>query len=224
MAAITEGGSLPIALDGARKLARQPDQGPHPLGHRRAGADLRRGRRPARPARASWCRTPPSRARRATSSPRRGPPILDRNGLELAVDIRVPSLFAEPRRIIDVDEAAQAIHSVLPDLNLDWLRGRLTGDKGFVWIKRELTPGDRGQDHAARHSRARFPHREQALLSGRHRSLAHPRRGQHRQPGHRRHRKGDGQRRRRAAAVARPGARQRAGAGATCRSTCASST
>jgi cell division protein FtsI (penicillin-binding protein 3) len=68
------------------------------------------------------------------------PAILDRNGLELAVDVRVPSLFAEPRRIIDVNEAADAIHSVLPDLNIDWLRQRLTGDKGFVWIKRELTP------------------------------------------------------------------------------------
>ncbi|RYE07916.1 MAG: penicillin-binding protein 2 [Hyphomicrobiales bacterium] len=68
------------------------------------------------------------------------PAILDRNGLELAVDIRVPSLFAEPRRIIDVEEAAQAIHSVLPDINVDWLRQRLTGDKGFVWVKRELTP------------------------------------------------------------------------------------
>jgi cell division protein FtsI (penicillin-binding protein 3) len=68
------------------------------------------------------------------------PAILDRNGLELAVDIRVPSLFAEPRRIIDVEEAAQAIHSVLPDINVDWLRQRLSGDKGFVWVKRELTP------------------------------------------------------------------------------------
>ncbi len=68
------------------------------------------------------------------------PAILDRNGLELAVDIRVPSLFAEPRRIIDVEEAAQAVHSVLPDINIDWLRQRLTGDKGFVWVKRELTP------------------------------------------------------------------------------------
>jgi cell division protein FtsI (penicillin-binding protein 3) len=68
------------------------------------------------------------------------PAILDRNGLELAVDIRVPSLFAEPRRIIDVEEAAQAIHSVLPEINIDWLRQRLTGDKGFVWVKRELTP------------------------------------------------------------------------------------
>jgi cell division protein FtsI (penicillin-binding protein 3) len=71
------------------------------------------------------------------------PPILDRNGLELAVDIRVPSLFAEPRRIIDVDEATEAILSVLPDLDRNWLRNRLTGDKGFVWVKRELTPAQR---------------------------------------------------------------------------------
>jgi cell division protein FtsI (penicillin-binding protein 3) len=68
------------------------------------------------------------------------PAILDRNGLELAVDIRVPSLFAEPRRIIDIDEAAEAILTVLPDLDPDWLRQRLTGEKGFVWVRRELTP------------------------------------------------------------------------------------
>jgi len=68
------------------------------------------------------------------------PPILDRNGLELAVDIRVPSLYAEPRRIVDVEEAAAAIHNVLPDLSIEFLRRRLSGDKGFVWIKRELTP------------------------------------------------------------------------------------
>ncbi|HWA19090.1 MAG TPA: penicillin-binding transpeptidase domain-containing protein, partial [Devosia sp.] len=68
------------------------------------------------------------------------PPILDRNGLELAVDIRVPSLYAEPRNIVDVEEAVEKLSTVLPELNKDWLRGRLTGDKGFVWIKRELTP------------------------------------------------------------------------------------
>src|SRR5438105_15027331 len=31
------------------------------------------------------------------------PAILDRNGLEIAVDIRVPSLYADAGRIIDVD-------------------------------------------------------------------------------------------------------------------------
>ncbi|MBU1334066.1 MAG: penicillin-binding protein 2 [Alphaproteobacteria bacterium] len=68
------------------------------------------------------------------------PPILDRNGLEMAVDIRVPSLFAEPRRIIDVEEAVQKLRTVLPDLDEAWLRNRLTGDKGFVWVQRELSP------------------------------------------------------------------------------------
>ena len=71
------------------------------------------------------------------------PAILDRNGLEMAVDIRVPSLFAEPRRIIDVDEAADAIRTVLPDLDPAWLRNRLTGEQGFVWVARELTPAQR---------------------------------------------------------------------------------
>ncbi|CAN7380614.1 MULTISPECIES: peptidoglycan D,D-transpeptidase FtsI family protein [unclassified Devosia] len=68
------------------------------------------------------------------------PPILDRNGLEMAVDIRVPSLYAEPRRIIDIEEAVTKLRTVLPDLDEAWLRNRLTGDKGFVWLRRELTP------------------------------------------------------------------------------------
>lgn len=68
------------------------------------------------------------------------PALLDRNGLEMAVDIRVPSLFAEPRRIVDVEEAVTKLRTVLPELNEEWLRNKLTGDKGFVWIKRELTP------------------------------------------------------------------------------------
>jgi len=68
------------------------------------------------------------------------PPILDRNGLEMAVDIRVPSLFAEPRRIIDVEEAVRKLRTVLPNLSEDWLRKRLTGDQGFVWVERELSP------------------------------------------------------------------------------------
>jgi cell division protein FtsI (penicillin-binding protein 3) len=68
------------------------------------------------------------------------PALLDRNGLEMAVDIRVPSLYAEPRRIVDVEEAVQKLRTVLPELSEDWLRKRLSGDKGFVWVKRELTP------------------------------------------------------------------------------------
>lgn len=68
------------------------------------------------------------------------PPIVDRNGIAIAIDIRVPSLYAEPRRIVDAASTAAQLRTVLPDLDEDWLRQRLTGDKGFVWIKRELTP------------------------------------------------------------------------------------
>src|SRR5690606_18841539 len=73
------------------------------------------------------------------------PVLLDRNGLELAFDIHVPSLYAEPRRIIDVPEAAGAILSVLPALDRKWLEDRLDGEEGFVWVRRELTPRQRDE-------------------------------------------------------------------------------
>jgi cell division protein FtsI (penicillin-binding protein 3) len=68
------------------------------------------------------------------------PAIYDRNGLAMALDIRVPSLYAEPRRIINVDDAVSALRTVMPDLDVNWLTQRLTGDRGFVWVRRELTP------------------------------------------------------------------------------------
>src|SRR5919205_3698614 len=66
------------------------------------------------------------------------PDILDRNGEILATDIKTASLFAEPRRIIDIDEAAEALATALPELNPKDVRARLSSDKGFVWLKREL--------------------------------------------------------------------------------------
>ena len=66
------------------------------------------------------------------------PAILDRNGLELAVDVRVPSLFAEPRRIIDVDEAVDALNSVMPDLKKDWLRSRLREEATALLLLQRL--------------------------------------------------------------------------------------
>ncbi len=68
------------------------------------------------------------------------PDIVDRNGIVMAVDISVPSLFAEPRRISDVPDTVDKLRTVLPDLDRNWLLGRLSGNSGFVWIRRELTP------------------------------------------------------------------------------------
>ncbi len=77
-------------------------------------------------------------ATEAASRPR--PEILDRNGEVLATDIKVMSVFAEPRRIIDKDEAVELLTAVLPDVNAKELRERLGSRKGFVWVKRGIKP------------------------------------------------------------------------------------
>ncbi|WP_132030420.1 peptidoglycan D,D-transpeptidase FtsI family protein [Aquabacter spiritensis] len=68
------------------------------------------------------------------------PDIVDRNGDILAIDVKSPSLFAEPRRLIDPDEALEGLLKVLPDLDVAEARARLNSGKGFAWLKREITP------------------------------------------------------------------------------------
>lgn len=68
------------------------------------------------------------------------PDIIDRNGAILATDVKAPSLFAEPRRLIDKDEAIELLTATLPDLDTGETRDRLSSRKGFVWLKREITP------------------------------------------------------------------------------------
>jgi cell division protein FtsI (penicillin-binding protein 3) len=68
------------------------------------------------------------------------PDIVDRNGEILATDVKAPSLFGEPRRIIDKDEAIELLTATLPDLDTAEVRERLSSKKGFVWLKREITP------------------------------------------------------------------------------------
>src|SRR5476649_68606 len=68
------------------------------------------------------------------------PDIVDRNGEVLATDIKASSLFGEPRRIIDKDEAIELLTATLPDLDAGEVRDRLSSRKGFVWLKREITP------------------------------------------------------------------------------------
>ena len=75
------------------------------------------------------------------------PDILDRNGEILATDIRAPSLYAEPRKIIDIDEAAELLTAELPDLDATELRERLASKRGFVWLRREITPDQQLEIH-----------------------------------------------------------------------------
>jgi cell division protein FtsI (penicillin-binding protein 3) len=68
------------------------------------------------------------------------PDILDRTGEVLATDLKTPSLFAEPRRIIDPDEATELLAGVLPGLDGREVRDRLASKRGFAWLKRDITP------------------------------------------------------------------------------------
>ncbi len=75
------------------------------------------------------------------------PDILDRNGQILATDVKAPSLFAEPRKLIDVDEAEELLTAVLPDLDGNEVRERLSSKRGFVWLKREISAKQQQEIH-----------------------------------------------------------------------------
>ena len=75
------------------------------------------------------------------------PDIVDRNGAIIATDVKTPSLFAEPRKLIDVDDAEEQLTAEMPDLDGKELRERLASKRGFVWLKREITPKQQQEIH-----------------------------------------------------------------------------
>lgn len=87
--------------------------------------------------------------RRATSTAISSarPDIVDRAGTVMATDVRTVSVFAEPRKIIDKDEATELLTAVLPELDARELRDKLGTRKGFVWVKREITPRQQAEVH-----------------------------------------------------------------------------
>jgi cell division protein FtsI (penicillin-binding protein 3) len=73
------------------------------------------------------------------------PDVLDRNGEILATDVKTMSVFAEPRRIVDKDEATELLTAVLPDVNARELRERLASRKGFIWVKRGISSKEQAE-------------------------------------------------------------------------------
>lgn len=73
--------------------------------------------------------------------------IVDRRGEALATTLWVPSLFADAKAVIDPAEATRKLVSVLPDLDAIDTLSKLSSDKRFVWIKRELTPREAATVH-----------------------------------------------------------------------------
>ncbi len=65
--------------------------------------------------------------------------IVDRNGALLATSLVTASAYANPREIRNAEDAARKLKKVL-GFDEAYLMPRLTGDKSFVWIKRNLSP------------------------------------------------------------------------------------
>ncbi|HKM65171.1 MAG TPA: penicillin-binding protein 2 [Acidisphaera sp.] len=68
--------------------------------------------------------------------------ITDRNGQILAVSLPTADVYANPREMIDVADAARKLKAALPALDEDEVRQRLSSNKQFVYIAREITPRD----------------------------------------------------------------------------------
>jgi cell division protein FtsI (penicillin-binding protein 3) len=69
------------------------------------------------------------------------PDIVDRNGRLIATDVAVPSLYADPALIVDLDQVVETLGRAFSDLDELELR-RTLQDKSrrFAWLKRGLTP------------------------------------------------------------------------------------
>ena len=66
--------------------------------------------------------------------------IVDRNGNVLAATLDSPSLYANPKQIVDAADAARKLVRVFPDLRAPEVYAKLSSGKSFVWIRRHLTP------------------------------------------------------------------------------------
>ncbi len=66
--------------------------------------------------------------------------IVDRNGRLLATTLASPSLYADPRQIVDAADVARKLVAALPGLDRAELFAKLRSGKRFVWVKRHLTP------------------------------------------------------------------------------------
>lgn len=73
--------------------------------------------------------------------------IVDRNGNTLATSLSVSSLYADAKLVIDPAEATKKLVAELPDLDSIDTLGKLSSDKRFVWVKRNLTPKQVSQIH-----------------------------------------------------------------------------
>lgn len=65
--------------------------------------------------------------------------IVDRNGVLLATNLVTTSVYANPQEVVDAEDAAHRLSEVVEDSE-SVLRQRLSSERRFVWIQRNVTP------------------------------------------------------------------------------------
>ena len=66
--------------------------------------------------------------------------IVDRNGRILATNFETHALYAHPRDMIDPAGSAAALAEIFPELEEDELLADFTGERRFVWVRRQIAP------------------------------------------------------------------------------------
>jgi cell division protein FtsI (penicillin-binding protein 3) len=66
--------------------------------------------------------------------------ITDRNGEILAVSLPMAGVYANPKEMIDPADVAHKLKDVLPSLDEELVRKRLSSAKQFVYLARQITP------------------------------------------------------------------------------------
>ncbi len=78
--------------------------------------------------------------------PKRGA-VMDRAGEPLALSLETQSVYARPHRIHDPGSVSQALARIL-NLDVVEVKQKITSDKPFVWIKRQVGPQEAEQIQA----------------------------------------------------------------------------
>jgi cell division protein FtsI (penicillin-binding protein 3) len=89
--------------------------------------------------------------------------IVDRNGKLLAATLDSPSLYANPKQILDPADATRKLVRAFPSLKSDEIYAKLTSAKSFVYIKRHLTPREQYEANQLGIPGLQFQHEERRV-------------------------------------------------------------
>ncbi|GGL60649.1 cell division protein FtsI [Wenxinia marina] len=73
--------------------------------------------------------------------------IVDRNGRVLATNLDTHALYAQPQQMIDPAHAAVELARIFPELDAEELLEDFTGNRRFLWIRRQISPEQMQQVH-----------------------------------------------------------------------------